>query len=249
MSRSQDIIALLRGIQLVAGASRKTQEAYLKHLWSHSSVRELVEKGADQTIESSKRVISNPGQELQNVGNMLKETLERTSVVVEGVRQYATSNRSTQAMSEAYFSIRDDSKSYSTIKNIPNLDIASITLRELENLLAEHNKLREVNLRMDPVPQKQKKVEVKFVKASEPAKESPKAKPVAPKPKVEQPESIAEDEQQVASVMKFITNYDREPVNIKDAKNFKPEVIKMFKLDCIMTWQDFLIKRRHFLLF
>lgn len=227
MSRSQDILALLRGIQLVAGASKKTQEAYLKHLWAHSSVRELVEKGADQTIANGKKIISNPGQELQNVGNMLKETLERTSVVVEGVKQYATSNRSTQAMSEVY--VDKDSKSYSTIKNIPNLDIASVTLRELENLLAEHNKLREVNLRMEPGPQKQKKVEVKFVKASEPAKESPKAKPLPQQRKVDQPESIVEDEQQVASVMKFITNYDREPVNIKDAKNFKPEVIKNFQ--------------------
>lgn len=227
MSRSQDVVALLRGIQLVLGATKQTQEAYLKHLWSHSSVRELVEKGADQTSENCKRVISNPGQELQNVGNMLKETLERTSVVVEGVRQYATSSRSTPAMSEVY--IDKHSKTYSTIKNIPNLDIASVTLKELENLLAEHNKIREVNLRIDSTPQKPKKVEVKFVKAEEPVKEIPKAKPLPPKPKIEQPESIAEDEQQVASVMKFITNYDRETGNAKDAKNFKPEVIKPFQ--------------------
>lgn len=226
MSRSQDIVAMLRGIQLVLGASKKTQEAYLKHLWSHSSVREIVEKGADQTSENCKRVISNPTQELQNVGNMLKETLERTSVVVEGVRQYATSNRSAPPISEVY--VDKDSKTYSTIKNIPNLDIASVTLKELENLLAEHNKIREVNLRLDSTPQKQKIAEVKFVKA-EPAKESQKPKPMPPKPKIEPPQSIAEDEQQVASVMKFITNYDRQTGNVKDAKNFKPEVIKKFQ--------------------
>lgn len=237
MSRSQDILGLIRGIQLVANASVRTQEAYLKHLWSHSSVREAVEKSANQTSECGKKIITNPGQELQNVGNILKETLERSSVVIEGIRQYTASGRSSHPMSD--IEVLNGNKSYSTIKNIKNLDIASITLKELENLLSEHNKIRDVNLRLDDsFKPKSKKYKAKSDVKVEPVKLEPKAEPVklkpipaAPaRPKVEPTPSIANDEKQVESVMKFITNYDREIASPPsgDSKSSVPEVRKRF---------------------
>lgn len=236
MSRSQDILGFIRGIQLVANASVKTQEAYLKHLWSHSSVREAVEKSAKETSECGKKVLTNPGQELQNVGNILKETLQRSSVVVEGIKQYTASGRTSHPMSD--IEISKGTKSYSSIKNIKNLDIASITLQELENLLSEHNKIRNVNLRLDDTfKPKPKKSEAKIDLKIEPIKVTPKVEPVklkpAPiKPKIEPTRSIANDEKQVESVMNFITNYDRETANSSsgDFKSFVPEVRKIFLL-------------------
>jgi len=202
MSRSNDILGIIRGIQLVANASLKTQEAYLKHLWSYSSVREVLEKNAQQTSECGKKVMSNPTQELQNISKSLKETFERSSLVVEGIRQYTMSNRQHPPIGTV--EISKDSKSYSTIKNIKNLDIASITLKELENLLSEHNKLREVNLRLDEdvkaTKRKSSKVEVKETKVAQPPPPAPKIEPTA---------SVIKDERQVENVMKFITNYDR----------------------------------------
>lgn len=195
---------------MVASASVKTQEAYLKHLWSHSSVREAVEKSAAQTSECGKKVMSNPSQELQNVGNILKETFERSSVVVEGIRQYTAAGRTSHPIGD--IEIAGGTKSYSTIKNIKNLDIASITLKELENLLAEHNKIREVNLRLDEnfkPKAKKKKAEVKQVESIKAPEPKIQKAPEPPKPKIQPTASVASDEKQVESVMKFITNFDR----------------------------------------
>lgn len=236
MSRSQDILGLIRGIQLVASASVKTQEAYVKHLWSHSSVRDVIEKNAAQTSECSKRVITNPAQELQNIGNALKETFERSSVVIEGIRQYTASGRSSYPIGDVEFT--KDTKSYSSIKNIKNLDIASITLKELENLLAEHNKMRQVNLRLDenfkPKAKKSKKVEVKqepvmekeIKDTSEAIVKVAQVDPVPPKPKIDPTPSVANDEKQVENMMKFITDFDRSASTSEDVKS-KPEVSRV----------------------
>lgn len=190
MSRSQDILGLIRGIQLVTGASLKTQEAYLKHLWSHSSVRDAIEKSASQTSECGKKVITNPSLELQKVGKILQETFARSSVVVEGIKQYSAGGKSSMQQFNQAETVND--KSFSS--SIKNLDIASITLKELENLLAEHNKMRDVVVK----PKEVKKIveEVKVV-----------ASP--PKPRIEPTASVAKDEKQVENIMSFITNYDR----------------------------------------
>lgn len=234
MSRSQDILGIIRGIQLVANASVKTQEAYLKHLWSHSSVRDAIEKSATPTIECGNKMIKNPAEELQKVGNLLKETLERSSVVVEGIKQFSASKRA----SSAYFDdieISQGTKSYSSIKHIPNLDIASITLKELENLLSEHSKLRDVSLRIDSANTSKAKPQEKLVVKAEPLVFQPETqKPVRkpPQPDEEQMKNITNDEKKVESVMKFITNFEREPETSSNekSKSFVPEVRKTFNL-------------------
>lgn len=234
MSRSQDIFGLLRGIQLVAGASVKTQEVYLKHLWSHSSVREAIEKSTAGSSDCGKKVVTNPGEELQRVGKILQETFARSSVVFEGIRQYSSNGKSSMNSE-----VLSDSKSFSS--SIKNLDIASITLKELENLLAEHNKMRDVSVE----PNEVKKVEVK---KTEEVKFKPvqevKKKEAPLKPRVEPPPSIQKDEAQVQSVMNFITNYDR-PVESTSAPTNSnvPEVsvfLKMFsfRYDAIVCALD-----------
>lgn len=218
MSRSQDIFGILRGIQLVLNASVKTQEAYLKHLWAHSSIRDVLEKNLAQTQQCGEKLVKNPTKELENIGNVLKETLERTSLVAEGVRKYAISERSSMNLSPAGSQIGSDVKS---IKNIENLDIASITLRELENLLAEHNKIRDVNLRHDIVAASKKKnvttvAEIKVDK--EPQIEAVKVQPPPKPPTVD----AVKDEKQVQNMISFISNYnqkssDAEPPKLENA--------------------------------
>lgn len=217
---SQDLIGLLRGAGLIASASLRAQEQYFKHIWSHSSVREAVESGIKQTSECGKKIAQNPSQEFQNINQFVKESVERSSVVVEGLRQYMSNGRSSMPVGAVELAPDSSSKSYSTIKNIKNLDIASITLKELENLLAEHNKIREVNLKIDddfkPTKAKKKKDEklpkIKEVKISKPI-EAVSASP-----------NVIEDEKQVENMMKLITNFDRSPVDEKFEKVAVPEV-------------------------
>jgi hypothetical protein len=238
---SQDLVGILRGVQLVAGASLRAQEQYLKHLWSHSSVREAVETNVKQTQECSKKVIENPGQEFQNVNHYIKETFQRSSVVLEGLRQYMSNGRSSEPIGSVEISQDSKSRSYSTIKNIQNLDIASITLKELENLLAEHNKIREVNLRIDenfkPKKIKNGKKNEKVQQANEEAvrKAEPVLKvveslPPPPSPPLVQ-KSVVKDEKQVESMMKFITDYDRKQPTSSPEKKM-PEVSKKPYCSC-----------------
>jgi hypothetical protein len=221
---TQDIFGIIRGMQLIANASVKTQEAYLKQIWSNSSVREAIDNNIRQTTECGKKVLSNPSQELQNVNHYLKESVERSSVVFEGFRQYMSNGRNSEPIGALEYSNDKTSKSYSTIKNIKDLDIASITLKELENMLAEHNKIREVNLRIDEnfKPKKPRKVKheqkLDLVEnipvtpsVSEPQIEIVKQK-VSPK--------IVEDEKRVETMMSFITNFDKTPVK----EEVKPKV-------------------------
>lgn len=211
MSRSQDIFGIIRGIQLVLNASARTQEEYLRHLWSHSSIRDLLEKNIAQTQQCGKKVFENPTKELESIGNVLKETLERSSLVAEGVRKYAQSERTSQFFSSGD-QLTSSSKPFSAIKGLENLDIASITLKELENLLSEHNKIREVNLRNDNVAVEKKqqvapKVEpVKVVgieaKASVPDSQSTRSPPPAPASI-----NLDKDTKKVESMISLISNY------------------------------------------
>lgn len=233
MSRSQDIFGVLRGIQLVLNSSVKTQEAYLKHLWSHSSIRDVLEKNCDQTQQCGKKFVENPTKELENIGSVLKETLERTSLVAEGVRKYAISERSSQNFSSSIDTqLGGDVKS---IKNIENLDIASITLRELENLLAEHNKIRDVNLRQDIVAASKKKKTTTTTITEEVKKvDNEPVMKVQPPPK-SPTNDVAKDEKQVENMISFISNYNQtgdQPA--PEVKEFVPTEVSSLLMSPLM---------------
>lgn len=202
---SHDLIGILRGASLIASASIRSQERYLKHLWSHSSVREAIENGVKETSECTKKAINSPTQEFQNINEFVKESVARSSVVMEGLRQYMSNGRSSMPIGSIELSKDENSKSYSTIKSIPNLDIASITLKELENLLAEHNKIREVNLKIDS------EFKPKKVKKKKDNEEPPKVEVI--RNVIEPTPNVIKDEKQVESMMNFITNFDRQPSN------------------------------------
>ena len=93
-------------------------------MWSNSSIRDILEQGCSQTQQCGKKIATNPGEELQQIGKILRETLDRSSVVVEGIKQYGTSNTNFSVESVKEFATP------SKITDLKNLDIASITLGE-----------------------------------------------------------------------------------------------------------------------
>lgn len=119
MSRTQDTLALLRGAQKIVDATARHQQRYLRGLWANSSVRELLE----QNIAHARTVAQNPCREVDTLSNLVKETVERTAVVVEGVKQYSMGARNTETV------LHPDTTTASIV------DIPSITLKELEELL------------------------------------------------------------------------------------------------------------------
>lgn len=159
---------------------------------------------------------------------MLRESLDRSSVVVEGIKQYGTANTNFSVESVKEFATP------SKITDLKNLDIASITLKELENLLSEHNKNRMVSLRVEQESSKPKKSSKKIENIVEPTPINPvsilSVSPINPSFKPTE-KAILDDEKKVQNVLSFISSYDKEnapdPVLPAEgtAKNIKlPEV-------------------------
>ncbi|PSN44058.1 hypothetical protein C0J52_15929 [Blattella germanica] len=89
MSRnwSQDVIGILRGAQSVVNATVKLQEAQCKQIWENSSVKNIIQE-AGNSVNSSFRQTSQDS--IQNeFSKKVMETLQRTSMVFEGVKGYA----------------------------------------------------------------------------------------------------------------------------------------------------------------
>lgn len=124
MSRlSGDIVAVLRGVQIVTKAVGEQQERYVKHLWANSSIRDAISSlpsCKDQPIDVSATV---------------KESLQRGYVVLDGLRHLAKAPQSNSKLS-------GNLTSNSVVPEINNLDISSLTLKELENFLSQQNKTR-----------------------------------------------------------------------------------------------------------
>lgn len=138
MSRIQDSIALLKGLQIIAKASAETQQKYLQHIWANSSVREVVQAALDNAQQCGSKFSQNPSKEVETIANTLRETIERSSMVVEGVKQYTVTSMKVDA----------SQKSAPTVEsNTSGLDISSITLKELQSILSQHNNDRNVTER------------------------------------------------------------------------------------------------------
>lgn len=155
MSKSQELFGLLKGLQIVVRASLKTNEEYARHLWANSSVRDILEENCNRG--KTKEILSNPGKQVEEAIGLVRETLERSSVVVEGIRHLTSSQRG-RSFSES--SSTEVPKS-SDGKDLGNLDINSITLKELETLLSEHNKNRKFTLKNKKAAAQKAQVEEK----------------------------------------------------------------------------------------
>lgn len=199
MSRSQDTLAVLKGLQLIAKASLRTNEEYLKHLWSNSTVRDVISNNCDTAKSFTNKLTANPGKELENAANLLKETVERTSVVAQGVRQFAASN--TGISDSLRGSAKDAETSNSIFGSAGSLDISSITLKELEQYLSQKGETKVVK------PKKNTPLEqnVSAGVATEQVKEQTNA----------DPKLFLKDEKYVQDWMKFISEHDPEKVEEK----------------------------------
>lgn len=91
MSRVQDFLGLLRGIQLVAQESLKTQTSELKVIWSNSSVRIAVEGAKKETETLLKNAKT---KSADDVFKSVVEGAERVNTVLTGIK-YFTTNSST----------------------------------------------------------------------------------------------------------------------------------------------------------
>lgn len=195
MSRIQDAIALVKGLQIVAKASTETQQKYLQHIWSNSSIRELVESSLANAKQCSSKFSQNPSKEVEAIANSLRETIQRSSMVVEGVKQFTVTSMNVNANQTA--------TSPAAAENT-GLDISSITLKELQSILSQHDG-RNVNKLQENIPE-DKNVD----------KERTSAK------------AFVKDEKYVEEWMTFIAQHDPKQSNkeIKDPQNVdKDEII------------------------
>ncbi|EAA07568.4 AGAP002906-PA [Anopheles gambiae str. PEST] len=231
MSRAQDAIGILRGLKIVADAVGKSQSEYAKHLWANSSVREVLEQQLATGEQSVKQVLNNPTQELEKVGGKLRETIERTAVVAEGLRQLtaAAIPKVGPLSPDAFLNQRIPSAG--TVAppgsepsgDIASLDISKITLKELESILSEHSKTREIKLGLDNGKRSTAKHVEPIVATESPAMaaESHTAAPsqtiLPPEPaaRLKEParetKAFTRDEQQIEKMLHFVSSYDKNP--------------------------------------
>lgn len=163
----QDVLAVLRGLQLIAEALCSEQRALSRHLWQNSSIRELYEGNFKYSCECLKVIVQNPSEELRKVQELLEESAGRTNVVFEGAKQLARIKVTTKlTMSQQNLSLKEKQKIGENAQYIDsyvekqksdaaNLDISSITLKELEEILSERHKDRDISLRTSVTEKKQ----------------------------------------------------------------------------------------------
>ncbi|XP_040161067.1 atypical kinase COQ8B, mitochondrial [Anopheles arabiensis] len=231
MSRAQDAVGILRGLKIVADAVGKSQSEYAKHLWANSSVREVLEQQLATGEQSVKQVLNNPTQELEKVGGKLRETIERTAVVAEGLRQLtaAAIPKVGPLSPDAFLNQRIPSAG--TVAppgsepsgDIASLDISKITLKELESILSEHSKTREIKLGLDNGKRSTTK-HVEPIVAKESLAVAAESHTAAPSQTILPPEPAARlkeparetkaftrDEQQIEKMLHFVSSYDKNP--------------------------------------
>ncbi|XP_061390118.1 atypical kinase COQ8B, mitochondrial [Musca vetustissima] len=176
-----DILAVLRGLQIVLEQVQREHRELSRHLWANSSIRELLEENLKLGKEYLQKTGQNPTEELKKLQQLLQETRERSCVVVEGVKQLtaakiATDFKMTQMPSftsaatsagekiEQMMSGRPGEQmvTHSTVDSqqrvtkegklspltaagkidAANLDISSITLKEMEEILSRRLEIR-----------------------------------------------------------------------------------------------------------
>lgn len=198
MSRAQDAIVILKGLQLIADASLKIQEKHLNRIWRNSSVRLVITNNVNQFKECSTNFQKNPKDEFTKILNSAKETKERICVVAEGLQQYSTSALSSSNTGNKTNATSDNSVPTdirTTIDNAPSLDVASITLSELQEILTNRRNNNKFESTSTEIP--------------------PGVVPTI------DPTSVVKDEKYIDDWMKFITKHEdtKKPSKLKASTN------------------------------
>lgn len=196
---SQELVGLLRGLQIVVSAIAKENRNLYKHLWSNSSIRELIETNLDLGHKYLDKVASNPVEELKNFQVLLKESQERSCVVFEGVKELSKIQlpQTITVMNPNNSNAQSGTNTSQSMQHISstdaaNLDISSITLKELESILSKRNHDRDVSLRLSTT-----KTESETPSTSLPEKVKTNFKASASK-------SLSDDEKYVGNVLNLI---------------------------------------------
>lgn len=134
MSRSKDTLALLKGLQLIARASVRTNEEYLRHVWANSSFRDVVASNCVEAKRFTQKLTTQPGKELENVSSVLRETVERSALVVESLSKFGASQMNIPEKVNEFTNAPKEM--VKNVSNAGNLDISAITLKELEQYLS-----------------------------------------------------------------------------------------------------------------
>lgn len=221
MSRSaQDVVAVLRGLRLVAEACGREHLNQGRHLWSNSSVRELIASNVIEASESLKRSGQQPTEELKKIQQALQETGERGYVVAKGIcslletqfrsSQHEFSTKTTENPPPAAASRAPVQRSSSPAATVvrtdldaANLDISSITLQEFEEILSKRNKNRSVSLRTAATKSSQQN-QAEMDKEREREKEKDQQPDQKPKGGPGDPGIITKDTEYVDNVMRFV---------------------------------------------
>lgn len=220
---AQDVLGVLRGLQIVAEACGREHLALTKHLWSNSSVRELLADNVNQTVDAVRTSQEQPTVELKKLQELLQETGERGYVVAKGLCQLietkvpcdlsamqklnwqpgsAAGAAATAAGAggagvgaAAAGTVTGSSRGPLDAADAANLDISSITLLEFEEILSKRNKNRNVSLRTPTTQSKQL-----------PPAETPARAITKPKPKLtsEQEGILVRDTEHVDNLMRFV---------------------------------------------
>lgn len=87
MSRTQDVIGIIRGLQCVADAAVKLQEESFKQFWSNSSIRNATTQVGESLKAGRPKDLATLTKDL---GKTVNETAERVSTVLTGIREYTS---------------------------------------------------------------------------------------------------------------------------------------------------------------
>lgn len=186
---SRDLSGILRGMQIVAEALAKHQTSHAKQFWANSSIRRGLEEGVTALQSKANSVLKDPGKELENVGNALKEALERSSTVTSGIREFASTPAASSEETGPTSSPGSDGKI-----NLANLDVSSVTLTELEQILSEI---------------KQKKVRLRYEEDQRKLK-SERVAAVPPEPSVQRAPEAVKGTEQVKNILDVVANYRKD---------------------------------------
>lgn len=216
MSRIQDAIAVVKGLQLVARASTETQQKYLQHIWSNSSIRELLQSSLNNAKHCSSKFSQNPSKELEAIANSLRETIQRSSMVAEGVKQFTVTSMKVD--------VSNPTSAPPVQADNTGLDISSITLKELQSILSQHNGRNDNELRGN----------VQEVKGS-PDKKVEETKERSPT------NAFVKDEKYVEEWMTFIAQHDlkkpdkeiEEPIKVEKDEATTNEITKLPELSSV----------------
>lgn len=88
MSRFQDLLAVLRGLQTVAEAAAKLQQEQACTIWNNSSVNELLKQCPKRVRSASNFDASKASTGNASAFSVLADTADRLSTVVSGVQEY-----------------------------------------------------------------------------------------------------------------------------------------------------------------